>query len=102
MVVSLLLAAAGMAAFAAAQQSERRRQGRPPLSRRDLWLRRAAGAGCQAGALAAAIAPLGVDLGLVYWVAVTALSGLVLATLRGVVAERTGTRRRPARRRRAG
>lgn len=102
MVLSLLLAVAGMAALAAAQQSERRRRGQPPLSARGLWLRRGLGAGCLAGSAAAAVAASGIDMGLVYWVAVTALSGLALASLRGVVAERTGARRRPARRRRAG
>ncbi|MES1943869.1 hypothetical protein PC39_07139 [Salinisphaera sp. PC39] len=100
MLLSLLLAAAGMAALAAVQRSERRRRGLPPLSPWARRLRQVGGSACIAGSLAAAVAALGPDLGIVYWVAAVGLAGLGLACGKGLLADRTGARKKPVRRRR--
>lgn len=100
MLLSLLLAAAGMAALSAVQSSERRRRGLSALSPAARRWRQGLGSVCIAGSLGAAVAALGLGLGIVYWVSAIGLSGLGLACGKGVWADLTGVRKKPARRHR--
>lgn len=99
LIASSGLLAAGLLLLADANASERRRRRRPPLPPARLRARRWMAAALLAGGVGTATAALGIGFGLIHAVGSAALTGIIIAVLRGIVAARQArsSSRRPAR-----
>jgi hypothetical protein len=97
LIASSGLLAAGLLVLADANAGERRRRRKSPLPANRQYARRTLACALLAGGAGLAFAALGLGFGLIHAVGSTALTGIVIAVLRGMGVARRPSSRRPAR-----